>query len=362
METQNWGPISGLKDELLKNSRRYGFVQSHRLLRYWLDKFSTKEVSVKDVAKAIRVRPELSMHFPGTDITEISEISSGSDNFLITATFLGLYGVSSPLPTFYTEDMIDESLRDITVTRDFIDIINSPFYRLFYGCWEKYRAYIKIIELNDPAYLDYCLCLLGFGTDSLRRRIKDANSLLRYIGLFTQFPRSSLALKTLLSDVLNEPELTILECIPRMVNIPDDQLCFIGVSGNILGEDAYLGQEIPDRMGAFRIQAGPLDAQKFRRIFPDTDAFSTMAAMIRLFMDQPLEWDFEVILESRQVKPTCLGADRWSRLGWETWLISDDTIENEERVRFSCFDDFMTFYDPSTKNWDLKISSGRDEQ
>ena len=341
MAPPNRREIFGIKGDLLQNSRRYSFIQAERLLRYWLKKSRGDGMKEKDLSAAIRVRPHLSLDFPETDITSISEYPDDADRFLITTTFLGLYGVSSPLPTFYTEDLMDEMSEDITVTRDFLDIINAPFYRLFFRCWDKYRAPIKVVEEKNPSYLERVFCLLGFGTRKLRDSVPDEYRLLRYIGLFTQFPRSAMGLKTLLSDAMNLHRLDVIQCIPRMAVIPEDQRCYLGQSGNIVGEDAYLGFEIADRMGAFRIQAGPVDADAFHRCLPDTETFHTMARLVNLYLDQPLEWDFEVILGEREVRTTCLGGDRWSRLGWDTWTLSDETIAHDVSVRFHRYEEYM---------------------
>src|SRR4030066_3521 len=48
----------------------------------------------------------------------------------------------------------DEASQDMTVMRDFLDIINAPFYPLFFRCWAKYRQVVKVVEEEDPAYLE----------------------------------------------------------------------------------------------------------------------------------------------------------------------------------------------------------------
>jgi len=334
MAAQNRRPVFNVKDDLLNNGHRFSFIQAERLLRYRLAKSQGEKPDEEALAKAVRVRPQLSLGFPQTDIASISESPNNPDHFLITATFLGLYGVSSPLPTFYTEDLMDEASMDDTVTRDFIDIINAPFYPLFFRCWSKYRPYIKVVEEEDASYLEKLFCLLGPGTKALRRGIPDVYGLLRYIGLFTQFPRSALGLKTLLSDALNEPNLKIIQCVPRLAVIPVDQRCHLGVSGVSLGVDSYLGREMSDRMGAFRISVGPVDANSFQRFFPDTQTFQTMAQLVHLYLDQPLEWDLEVTLADQEVKTTQLGGMRWSRLGWDTWIFSEDSLAEKAKTRF----------------------------
>ena len=331
MATQDRRQTLVIKDNLLKNSNRFSFIQAVRLLHYLIRKDDLDE---ELIGQSIRVRPKLSLDFPGTDIDSIEEIPGENPLFLLTVTFLGLYGVSSPLPTFYTEDLMDEASRDISVTRDFLDIFNDPFYRLFYQCWSKYRQSVKIIDEQDTVYLERLFCFLGLGIEKHRQEVPDAQALIPYIGLFTQFPRSAQGLKTLLAGALKEPHLEIIQCVPRTASIPEDQRIFLGTSTANLGVNSYLGQEIDDRMGAFRIKIGPVDADAFHEFLPDTRKFDTMAQLVHLYMDKPLKWENEVVLSAREVRTVRLGESRWSHLGWDTWMFSEKSRPHDVSVKF----------------------------
>ena len=339
MATQDWRQTSDIKEELIKNGKRFSFIQAERLLHYIIRKDhqgfgQDNRQDDRNIGRSIKVRPKLSLDFPNTDIDSIEEISGENPLYLLTVTFLGLYGVSSPLPTFYTEDLMDEVSEDVTVTRDFIDIINAPFYRLFYRCWSKYRQFVKIIDEQEPEYLERLYCFLGLGIEEHRQEIKNAQALIPYIGLFTQFPRSAQGLNRLLSDALKVDRMEIDQCIHRMAPIPEDQRLFLGVSGAELGLNSYLGQEIDDRMGSFRIRIGPVDADTFHDFLPNTDKFDTMAQLIRLYMDKPLIWENEMILSANEVKTVRLGEQRWSNLGWDTWMFSDENCPHDVSAKF----------------------------
>ena len=62
--------------------------------------------------------------------------------------------------------------------------------------------------------------------------------------------------------------------------IPEDQRFILGVSGNTLGENSYLGEEIEDRMCKFRIQATPADSESFHRLLPDRQAFGKISNLV----------------------------------------------------------------------------------
>ncbi|MBN2254118.1 MAG: type VI secretion system baseplate subunit TssG [Deltaproteobacteria bacterium] len=331
MATSDRRPALDVKADLLNNGKRFSFMQAVRLL-HSISRRTTRDETVID--RTVRARPKLSLDFPGTDIDTIRQLSEDPDRFLLTVTFLGLYGVSSPLPTFYTEDLMDEASEDISVTRDFLDIVNAPFYRLYYRCWTKYRQFVKIIDEQNPEYLERLFCFLGFGNEKHRRDISIAPALIPYIGLFTQFPRSALGLATLLSQILREPRVSVIQCVPRKAVIPEDQRLMIAISGSCLGIDSYIGQEVDDRMGKFRIDIGPVNAAVFHGLLPGSPVFHLMGDIIRLYLDKPLQWETRIALEAGEARTTRLGAPCWSRLGWDTWIFSDQTYPADAEVLF----------------------------
>ena len=63
-------------------------------------------------ARNVLVRPHLSLAFPAADITDVQAPDapdSPPPAWRLTTTLLGLYGTMGPLPTFYTEELLDEA-------------------------------------------------------------------------------------------------------------------------------------------------------------------------------------------------------------------------------------------------------------
>lgn len=333
MAVQTGGPSADLKSELLKEGPAFSFFQSMRLLRLYC-RDADKE---HDPEENIRVRPKLSLAFPPADVDAVEEENDpGSPRFRVTANFLGLYGISSPLPTFYTEELMaeeEEEAEGNRVTRDFIDVFNYRIYHLLFGCWRKYRQFIQVLEEEDDQYLERLFCLLGIGEAELRKNVPNPYSLLRYIGLFTQFPRSSSGLRALIQDVMSNLPLEVIPCVLRKARIPDDQQFNLGGSVGTLGVDTFVGEEIEDRMGRFRIRVGPLTRAEFRKILPGTEYYNRLAFLTRLYILEPLEYEMEVVLAKGEARKICLGVPEWSQLGVDTWAFSIDEL-GEMSVKF----------------------------
>jgi len=327
-------PSVALKKELLGQPYSFSFFQILRLLTLLGSSEGNRAQHRAVPEDQIKVRPELSLGFPAADVAAIEPLSRDNEAYLVTATFLGLYGSSSPLPTFYTEDLLDEAAEDETVTRDFLDILNQHLYHLLYACWTKYRLYLKVVEEQDLTHIERLFCLLGLGDHKLRGQIPENHRLLRYLGLVTQHPHSALALKTMLRDALEGMPVEVLPCIPRMASIPEDQRCCLGVSGSTLGVDTFIGKEILDRSGKFRLQIGPLSKAQFRALLPDQEKHALLVFLTDFYVSGSLQYDMELILAPGQMTSIRLGDPESSRLGWNSWIFTGQ-FEQEARVVFA---------------------------
>lgn len=329
MAAQDRRTLPDIENKLISEGSAFSFYQVLRLLRSFAA--AEKDNTMSD---RIRIRPQISLAFPAADVNgvEAPEDEDGVD-YRVTATFLGLYGTSSPLPTFYTEDLMAEASEDETVTREFIDIINHRIYLLLFQSWSKYRQFLTVEEEGRFDHLIRLFSLLGLSEEPLRKDIPNALGLLRYIGLLTQRPRSSLGLKTLLRDVTGGLPVDVVSCILRKVRIPEAQRLCLGRSGSQLGKDSYVGEEIEDRMGKFRIKIGPLLKNDFQRMLPGNADYERMTFFTKFYTTDPLEYDVVLTLAAGEARDVCLGQAPWSRLGLDTWLFSGEEI-GEVSARF----------------------------
>jgi type VI secretion system protein ImpG len=313
---------SPLMVDLLQSGHQFSFVQVMRLARRFLDPRGAEGLPEVPWQDRVRIRPELSLAFPAADVARVERV--GAD-LRVTATFLGLYGTSSPLPIFYTEDLLDEASCDESVIRDFLDIVHQRLYHLYFQCWSKYRLFIRVVEENNPVDRERLYCLIGLGEKELRDTVPDSWSLLRYAGILSQYPRSALGLKTLLRDVFAIKSIRITQNVQRMVPIPADQRLSMGTSCCRLGVDAVLGSEIADQMGKFRIEIGPLSWEGYNDLVPGTPLHEKLVRYVRFYLVDPLAVELKLILAAGEAKPLRLG-DPTARLGLNTWCFAGETL------------------------------------
>ena len=322
---------------LIAKSSSFSFAQAIRLLLHQISRHQKENISLKEILENhIRIRPELSLRFPGTDITRIEIIDEAPLKYLISATFLGLYGASSPLPTFYTEDLIEEFNDDKSIKRDFMDIINYSIYPLFFKIWSKYRLFYKICEEKNETLINMLYSFLGLADKQSRDRIFNIERYFRYTGLTLQFPRSAEGLEAIISDGFNlKGRVEINQCVHRTVTIPADQHVLLGIFSCTLGEDAVIGRQIDDISGKFQIRISDADADVLHSFLPDKKFFLELKQMVEFYVNQPLTWELAIGLDDNKIETTQPGNERWSNLGWNTWLISGDPVPGRVETRFS---------------------------
>lgn len=300
-----------LKGRLLDAGQRYAFYQAYRLLRL---------VSLQEgrVEAQLRVRPNLTLGFQKTDIDQIQERQDG--DYDLSVNFLGLYGVSSPLPTFYTEDLLDEALEDRNGSRNFLDILNQTLYPLFFRAWLKTKFHLRLVEFEDERLLDKFYAFVGFSNPKKYRDKPGFGDLLRFAGIFVQQSRSALGLKTIVSGLYPQTEVEVVQQDERVIPIASDQRCCLGVQANTLGDDSHLGQQVRSRSTNLCLRLKNVDEDLFHKLLPGQVEYRRLKFLVRYYLTNPWDVRLQLQLQPDVAHGVSLNEGRWSSLGKDTWI------------------------------------------
>ncbi len=333
MAGTNWQQTDNIETDLLDRSSSFSFFQSIRLLNSFASNRSTQIEKSKKRAgcQDIRISPNLSLSFPRSGVEKIEKDENG--RYSLTSNLAGLYGTGSPLPTFYTEELFEDVSRGETTTKEFMDVINQRLYELLFAGWNKYRSMQVVVEEKNKAHTDRLYSLIGLSEEELRSGIEKPYQLLRYTGLLTIGPRSASGLETLLKDALGNIDIAVEQAVERTGRLPEDQMPILGKTVQ-LGINSQLGSENKNCTGAFKIVIGPVSDETYRKFLPGETHYNELVALTKLYLSQPLEYEIEMILDQTQKPETlCLGNEKCSRLGLDTWIYSDEG-QDEYRSTF----------------------------
>ncbi len=294
--------MSDLMERLCAEARDFNFFRAVMLVEDYLRR-KTGTRNPIDSGK-VRFLPDESIAFPPNDIAAIKEMD-GTVCFLLS--FMGLTGVTSPLPVYFSEYVLAQPEKSRPMY-DFLSIFNHRIYTFFYRAWKKYHFLFNFTSDGSDPFSGKVAMMCGY-----TERINDARKLrlLAYCGTLSCKARSAAGLRSMLSDYFDNIPVSITEfagCWRPLQNVKP------------LGEDTPLGKETVlgtayfDRAGKFRVVVGPLSLEDYERFLPGTKNISEMKELIKSYLPDPLDFDIEVRLQSRDLISVLLGQDN-TRLG-----------------------------------------------
>lgn len=127
----------------------------------------------------VRFRPDPGMGFAAS---ELKGIEPGTRPATVRTRLLGLYGVDSPLPSAYLDD-IAQRREGHEALEAFLDIFNHRLFTQFYRIWRKYSYPATFVAGGLDATSQCLLGLVGFGMPGSAAHI--ATPISRFLALLS---------------------------------------------------------------------------------------------------------------------------------------------------------------------------------
>ncbi len=318
---------SPLIGELLQDVRQFGFFQAVNLLE-------RAEPDIVPIGgdgpverETLRLRANASLGFPSSDISSIETMTRPEAalpdlpaRYRLTVNFMGLYGAGSPLPAFYSEDIVAGNEAESS-RRDFLDLFHHRYLSFVYRSWEKYRYYLRYRPGARDQFSQWLAGLIGLADMAEAQvPVERPERLLSSIGLLLLHGRSAATLASLISHYFDGLPVRIEQFIARQVVIEPAQRAHLGTANCALGVDCTLGLRVPDVSGKFRICVGPLSFAKFRGLLPDAAGYASLRRLVPFLLKDQLDYDLALTLRGTEIPVLELSPDCPARLGWSTWL------------------------------------------
>jgi type VI secretion system protein ImpH len=324
-----WRTDPSLEEALFGRGYEFEFFQAVRLLARIFAGRKPVGGTAKPHEEFARFGARLSMAFPPSALHDIERIPDSDDPVRVIVAFLGLTGTQGVLPFCYTEWMLERKAAKDDTLEAFFDLFNHRLVSLFYRAWEKHRPPV-LYELSaarnqrpDP-FTDSLYDLIGMGTEGLRGRMRvHDESLLLYAGLIAQSPHSASALRGILRDYFGVP-IEIDQCVGDWYELEEPDRCYLSpeLERNQLEEGAFLGDQVWNQQGRFRIRVGPLSLDRFLDFLPDGKAMAKLVQLTRYLVGQAMAFEVQPFLRAGEV-PYCRLDDEGldaPRLGEIAWL------------------------------------------
>lgn len=344
--------------DMFRHPEQFAYGQLLRLLRREHRRCRPDESETDFWRNRLRVAGYLSLAFPPNDVAGLEILAPPSEGdeatekrdrhrsvlpeptfekgeqFRLSATFMGLYGSASPLPTFYTEEILDDERQDHSAVKSFLDLLGNLFFIRYHQASLKYRLLDRIVSENDPEVLTRLYCLLGMGHEAYFSSYPEARRELPFIGLFSMRQRSASGLETYLESRFGIGRVTVRQCVVKRTPIPEEQRTRLGESNGILGEIAMLGGFVEDGMGHFSVELADLTAAQYHRFLPGRPEREELLRSVSLYAGTALLFDLSLKLGTEETEPARLGGGWWSELGCDASLAGEVTLTMPGRAEY----------------------------
>lgn len=324
-----------MREELFAESYRFEFFQAVRLL----ERLSRDREPVGRAGppshEIVRFRTRVSLAFPASAIHEIRDGRRPGDPPEMVVTFLGMTGPLGVLPSAYTELLYERTRQKDNSLWEFLDLFHHRLISFFYRAWEKYRFPIPYERTGEDSFTEYLFDLIGMGTAGLRGRlVVPDQALLFYAGLIAQRPHSAASIRAILSDYFGIP-VRLLQFQGQWIALDPEHRSKIGEANSTLGGDMICGARVFNAQSKFRVRLGPLTFRQFESFLPQGASYRPIAEWARLFAGLEFDFDIQLVLKKEEVPPCQLGGGALPRLGWTTWLQTQELSEDPSEVVLS---------------------------
>lgn len=322
MGTEPGQNFTRLIDDLKQNGPMYNVFYAIFLAEKISKTLHPDRDDEKFEQKGLKFYPYQMYIYPPTDIRAI-EFEDEVMTFVIN--FMGLYGVNSPLPRCYHEQVaIQQTIHEPgkVPLQNFYDIFNNRFYWLYYQAWKKYRYYLQLSDDPTNKTMQRVFSFIGQGPQHQQDQAElNRFKLLQCSGILCNRIRNKTGMQVLLTEFLPQFNIEIKEFIPHKVELterpqlgPKD-----GERAFQLGVNSVIGNSMLDYTSRIRLEIGPIEFTNFLEFIPTGKYAILLKQLLRLYLNDGLEFDIKLIIKSEGIAAVPWNDTRL-RLGSTIWL------------------------------------------
>lgn len=306
-----------------EDARRFSFFR----LVYLLERLFPAAPPVGRLGPAvderIRLRPDPSLTFASSDVSELELVkhADGAQRARVTVTFMGLYGATSPLPTYFAEDIaLSDYQGGPQPVRELLDVLHHRLIALFYRTWAKYRLPVTYRRGGADAFTSRMFCAVGVDGFRQAQTPIERFLFLRYAAILASKSRSARGLEVVLDDLFGDMGIRIEQFVGQWTLIEKPHRNKLGVQNHQLGQSLTIGRYVFDGSGRFNIHIGPVSYEDYLSFLPGGERQPILRGIIDTFTPGIHDVMLEIQVKTEDAPRYQLGSPRAATLKRTTWL------------------------------------------
>ncbi|EPJ5825251.1 type VI secretion system baseplate subunit TssG [Pluralibacter gergoviae] len=282
----------------------------------------------------VRFCPHPGMGFPASELKAVEYDEDETKPPVVRTTFMGLYGVDSPLPTAWLDD-IAQGREGHESQQAFLDIFSHRILTQFYRIWRKYSYPATFEAGGTDAISQSLLGLVGLGIPGTAEHIATPVSrFLALLGVLRQPGKTQEGARALVSLLAPHTRVRVSPYSLRPVEI-SRPAGFYGDEDILLDGNTPLGDEVMEAGSQLLIALSTDDAREALAWRPDGRLYQDFLVMLRVWLGWRFKARITLTISTRLLGITPLGdAPLW--LGMTGVLgVEGDTVPDDVPQTFT---------------------------
>lgn len=290
----------------------------------------------------VRFRPWPGMGFPVSTLKTV-EIDDDNPELppTVRTTFLGMYGVDSPLPGTYLDDIAQRRDGHEAVT-SFLDIFSHRITTQYYRIWRKY-AYPATFEAGGRDATSQCLLgLVGLGIPGTSEQVATPVSrFLALLGTMRLPTRNAEGIRALVSLLAPQTRATVTE--PDPVNVHIDNRSGLGAGNRVrLSQRATLGKTGKEACSRVLVTLATQDPEEAEGWLPGGHLHTDLLVLMRVYLGYRSDARLKLTVPVKLLPDPRLSKGRRIQLGRTGLLgLKDGKLNNNREsltVSLGCYE------------------------
>ena len=309
--------LNGLVDDPTK----YNFFQALRLIEAAYSSSPRLGNSSRPREDKIRLKQKVDLAFASSTVESFALTGKKGGPGHMSSYLFGVFGPNGPLPLHITEYVRERqhNARDNTFA-SFADMFHHRLISLFYRAWASAEPTASFDRADEDPFAKQTAAIAGL----LGKAHRDRDAMpdlakLRFAGRLSNGSKNEDGLLAMISVFFRVP-VKIESFVGSWLELEPSDQWQLGVETRDggLGFGTSLGSRVWSRQSKFRIRIGPLDLKEYKRLLPGGISLYRLAAVVRNYLGEMLDWDVNLVLAPGQAPPIKLGEQ--GELGWTTWV------------------------------------------
>ncbi|MGR7525732.1 type VI secretion system baseplate subunit TssG [Klebsiella aerogenes] len=284
MERESQPAHSGLTERLRDDIWRVNFYRFCQLLEQENPDAPGLGCTDSPANDPVRFRPWPGMGFPVSELKAVErDEACPALPPTVRTTFLGMYGVDSPLPTAYLDD-IAQRREGHEATAAFLDIFSHRIHTQYYRIWRKY-AYPATFAPGGTDETSQCLLgLVGLGIPGTAEHVATPVSrFLALLGTLRLPTRNAEGIRQLVNLLAPETRATIIS--PDPVKVPVENRSGLGKANRVsLSQRATLGKTGKEACSRILLMLATDNPDEAQGWLPGGQLHTDLMVLLRVYM------------------------------------------------------------------------------